>query len=107
MIRFGKIISLKDEFVKQYKELHSGPAVRDLLSKHNIQNFSIFLHRLPDGQLYEFAYYEYVGTNFDEDMRNLDSDPENIEWQKLCGNMQVSLPDSDGWTDMEQIFFSP
>ena len=57
-IRFGMIIELKHEFIDQYKRLHNGPGVRDLLSRANIKNFSIFLKHMPDGKYYEFAYYQ-------------------------------------------------
>lgn len=56
----GMVIGIRDEAVDAYRRLHADdePGVRDLLRKHHITNFSIFVHRLPDRRLYEFAYYE-------------------------------------------------
>lgn len=106
MKRFGKIIQLKEDKAEEYKALHREDGIRDLLSANNIQNYNIFLHRLPDGNLYEFAYFEYVGTDFEKDMARLSSEPRNVEWHRLCDPMQTPLPGSKGWSEMEHIFFN-
>ena len=106
MQRFGRVIGLRDDSLEEYRRLHAGPGVRDLLTTANICNFNIFVRRLPDGKLYEFAYFEYVGDNYEADMARLEAEPRNIEWLKLCGPMQVPLPEADGWSDMEQVFFN-
>ena len=71
-VRVGMVIGLRDEKVDEYKDLHAAehPGVRDLLHKYHMRNFSIFLHRLGDGRNYEFAYFEYVGSDLDGDMAN-------------------------------------
>lgn len=107
MRRFGMVIGLREDQAEPYRELHRGAGVRDLLSDANIRNFSIYLQRLPDGKLYEFAYYEYVGDDFEGDMARLDANPRNIEWLKLCDPMQVPLPGHKGWAEMELIYFNP
>ena len=91
MRRFGMVIQLKEDHLEEYRELHRGAGIRDVISAANIQNFNIFLQRLPDGNLYEFAYFEYVGVDFESDMAQLASDPRNIEWHKLCDPMQKPL----------------
>lgn len=106
MKRFGKVIRLKDDQVHEYKRLHDGPGVRDLLSAYNIKNFNIFLHRFPDGDLYEFAYFEYDGNDLKADMARLEAEPRNIEWHRLCDPMQIPLPGDKGWSEMEHIFFN-
>ncbi|MFA5058419.1 MAG: L-rhamnose mutarotase [Opitutaceae bacterium] len=105
--RFGMVIGLKADRVEDYKRVHAGPGVRDLLGIANIRNFNIFLHRLPDGKFYEFAYYEYVGTDYAGDMAKLAAHPRNIEWLKLCDPMQLPLPGEKSWVFMEQIYFNP
>ena len=65
----------------------------DLLAAANIRNFSIFLHRLPDGRLYEFGYYEYAGKDYERDMEALAAHPRNTEWLALCDPMQLPLPE--------------
>lgn len=105
--RFGMVIGLREEHATAYVALHAGPGVRDLLIAANIRNFSIFLHRLPDGKLYEFGYYEYVGSDYDADMAALAAHPRNAEWLSLCDPMQLPLPGETGWTEMEEVFHNP
>lgn len=104
--RFGMVIGLKDECISEYRILHDGPGVRDLLRKYGIHNFNIFLQKMPDGKFYEFAYYEYHGSNHEEDLAALAKEPENIEWLKKTDAMQVPLQDQTFWSVMEPIFFN-
>ena len=106
MRRFGQVIGLREDRAEDYKALHRGVGVRDLLTAANIQNFSIFLQRFPDGKLYEFAYFEYAGSDYEGDMAHLAEEPRNAEWLKLCDPMQLPLPGSTGWTEIEQIYFN-
>jgi L-rhamnose mutarotase len=106
VLRFGMVIGLRDECKDAYVELHAGPGVRDLLRAANIRNFSIFLHRLPDGKLYEFAYYEYVGEDYRRDMEKLAESERNKAWLELCDPMQIPLPGEGAWARMEPIFFN-
>lgn len=105
--RVGQVIRLKNEYLEEYKKLHADttPGVRDLLNKYHIHNFNIFLHKI-DGEWYEFAYFEYTGDNYQEDMEKLAKEPRNIEWLKKCDPMQKPLEGADGWTQMEQIYFN-
>jgi L-rhamnose mutarotase len=105
--RYGMVIGLRDEQESEYRRVHDGPGVRDLLREANIRNFNIFLHRLPDGNLYEFAYYEYAGTDHAGDMARLDAHPRHAEWLRLCDPMQVPLPGEKSWTMMESVYFNP
>jgi L-rhamnose mutarotase len=107
MRRFGMVIGLREERAEEYRALHRSAGVRDLLTAANIRNFNIFLHRLPDGKLYEFAYYEYVGDDHAADMARLAAEPRNIEWLKLCDPMQLPLPGETGWAEMEPIYHNP
>lgn len=107
MQRFGQVIGLRDERAAEYRDLHEGPGVRNLLARANIQNFNIFLQRMPDGQLYEFAYFEYTGEDYEADMAWLDAQPAHREWLARCDPMQRPLPGSRGWTRMQQIYFNP
>ncbi len=106
MQRFGMVIGLRDESLDEYKALHAGSGVRDLLHQANIRNFNIFVHRLPDGKLYEFAYYEYVGTDYPADMAKLDNEPRNLAWLAKCNPMQTPLPGAVAWTLMEQVYLN-
>jgi L-rhamnose mutarotase len=102
------VVQLNDEHMDAYKKLHadSNPGVRDLLTKYNMANFSIFLHEI-DGKWYEFGYYEYVGDDFEADMAALDAEPRNKEWLKICDPMQIPLEGETGWAEMERVYFNP
>jgi L-rhamnose mutarotase len=107
--RVGMVIKIKEEQIEEYIRLHGDDyhGVRDLLIKYNMRNFSIFLQKLDDGNYYEFAYYEYVGNNFEEDMKQLAAEPRNIEWLKVCDAMQIPLEGYESWAEMEPIFYNP
>jgi L-rhamnose mutarotase len=104
--RVGMVIEIKPEQIKAYKRLHAGPGVRDLLRQANMHNFSIFLRQLEDGRFYEFAYYEYTGTDFEADMAWLNAQPANKEWLALCDPMQIPLSGEAGWATMESIYYN-
>jgi len=104
--RFGMVIGLSSERRDEYVRLHQGPGVRDLLAAANIRNFSIFLHRLPDGGLYEFAYYEHHGPDYEADMARLAADPRHEAWLALCDPMQIPLPGESSWSKMETVYFN-
>lgn len=105
--RFGLVIGLREERIAEYRALHDGPGVRDLLAAANIRNFCIFLQRFPDGAFYEFACYDYVGADYAADMARLAADPRNRAWLAQCDPMQLPLPGHSGWVEMERIFFNP
>jgi L-rhamnose mutarotase len=104
----GMVVGIKPEVIPEYKRLHadSNPGVRDLLTKYNMHNFSIFLHKI-DGKWYEFGYYEYTGDDFAADMAKLDAEPRNKAWLKICDPMQVPLPGEKGWAEMERVYYNP
>jgi L-rhamnose mutarotase len=106
--RVGMVIKIKPEYIDEYKALHadSNPGVRDLLTEANMHNFSIFMHRLDDGNWYEFGYYEYTGDDFEADMERLGKHQRNIEWLEICDPMQIPLEGYEGWAEMEQIYFN-
>lgn len=103
--RFGMVIGLRSECVEPYKVLHAGAGVRDLLAAANVQNFNIYLQVMPDGQPYEFAYFEYTGTDYDGDMARLHAIPRYQDWLAQCDPMQVPLPGHRSWSMMECIYF--
>ena len=105
--RIGMVIGLKQECLADYRMLHDGSGVRDLLRAHNILNFNIFLQKMPDGMVYEFAYYEYHGTDYDADLAKLAQEPRNIAWLKQTDATQMPLEGHKSWAVMERIFFNP
>jgi L-rhamnose mutarotase len=105
--RIGMVIGLKEEFIEDYRKLHDGPGVRDLLRAYNILNFNIFLQKMPDGKFYEFAYYEYHGKDYEADLAKLATEPRNIAWLKQTDATQTPLENCRSWAVMERIFFNP
>ena len=103
--RLGQVIELRDECVDEYKRVHADahPGVRDLLVKHGLTNFSIFMQRVH-GKTLLFLYAEYVGADFDASMAALSAEPRDQEWHKLCDPMQISLHARGGWQDMEVVY---
>jgi L-rhamnose mutarotase len=105
--RVGMVVGIRPEKIDQYKALHAddNPGVRDLLTKYNMHNFSIFMHEI-DGKYYEFGYYEYTGDDFEADMAKLDAEPRNKQWLEICDPMQVPLKGYDSWAVMEQVYYN-
>ncbi len=106
--RVGMVVGIDPDQIDEYRRLHADDyaGVRDLLSKYGMQNFSIFLQQMPDGQWYEFGYYEYAGDDFEADMKAMDAEPRTKEWLKVCDPMQIPLPGAKGWTEMERVYFN-
>ena len=78
-MRYGSVIGLRAEKLDEYKKLHAAvwPKVVEAMREANIRNFSIYLRKLPDGKYYLFSYMEYVGDDFEGDMKRMAADPEN------------------------------
>ncbi|MDX1639442.1 MAG: L-rhamnose mutarotase [Balneolaceae bacterium] len=106
--RVGMVIGLKDDKVEEYKKLHANawPGVLDQLTESNIQNYSIFLHRI-EGKHYLFSYFEYVGDNYQKDMEKMAADSVTQEWWKITETCQVPLDtrqEGEWWATMEEVF---
>jgi len=65
MKRYGQVIRLKPGVLEEYSRYHAKvwPEVLATITACNIRNYSIY-HR--EGVL--FAYFEYVGRDFEADM---------------------------------------
>ena len=101
--RVGSLIKVRPEFEERYLILHRHvfPEVLDRIRKSNIRNYSIFL---LNGIL--FSYYEYVGKNYDADMKAI-GDTVTKEWWKLTDPMQEPLrtrKSGEWWATMEPVF---
>ena len=107
--RVGMVIRLREDMIEEYKKLHADDyeGVRDLLIKYNMRNFSIFLIRMDDGNYYEFGYYEYTGSDFEDDMNKLSLEPRNKAWLEVCDSMQIPLDGFTSWAEMDRIYFNP
>lgn len=104
--RIGMVIGIKPEHIEKYKQLHaaSNPGVRDLLTRANVKNFSIFIRQLDDGRYFLFGYYEYIGQDYETDMAKLRAEKRNKEWLEITGAMQIPLRGQASWTVMEEVY---
>ncbi len=104
--RFGQVIRVKPEKLEYYRELHAHPwpGVLKMIHDCNIRNYSIFL--LENHTL--FAYFEYIGNDFDADMKKMAADPETQRWWKETNPCQETLgiKPEDWWLTMEEMFHS-
>jgi L-rhamnose mutarotase len=104
MKRFGQIIGLKPECYEEYKKYHAGvwPEVLETIRECNIRNYSIF-HK--DRQL--FAYFEYIGNDFEADMAKMAAHPKTQEWWSIMEPMQQPVENrnpGEWWANMEEVF---
>ncbi len=112
VLRYGSVIGLKAEKIKEYKELHANawPEVLEMIEKCNIRNYSIYLHQLDDGKYYLFSYFEYVGEDFDADMAKMAADPTTQKWWKETDPCQFAVKhrkEGEWWASMEEVFHCP
>ena len=110
--RFGSVIGLRAEKMDQYKRLHAAvwPEVAAAVRDANIHNYSIYLHKLPDGNYYLFSYLEYTGSDYPADMAKLARNPKVKEWWTVTDPCQQPLPDrpqGQWWAPMEEVFHQP
>ena len=104
MKRFGEVIKVKPEKFEEYKKLHKEiwPSIVQKQKEANMQNFTIFYR---DGYL--FKYFEYVGDNYEEDMKKLAADEENKRWLTFtdpCQEPVETAGEQEWWAPMENIF---
>ena len=106
MKRYGMVIKLKPGKYEEYKKLHAAvwPEILNLLRQCNLRNYSIY-HR--DGYL--FSYFEYVGEDYDADMKKMAADPKTQAWWKLtdpCQEPVDTAKPGEWWAVMEEVFHS-
>jgi len=104
MKRYGQVIGVKSETFDEYVKYHADvwPEILRMISECNIRNYSIF-HK--DGLL--FAYFEYIGDDYDADMAKMAADPKTQEWWNIMMPMQAPLDTRAGgewWATMEEVF---
>jgi L-rhamnose mutarotase len=107
--RYGSLVGLKADKIQGYKLLHAKvwPNILGMIKQCNIRNYSIYLHRLPDGNHYLFSYLEYIGDNFEADMAIMAADPETQRWWDVCKPCQEPLTnrqEGEWWSEMEEVF---
>lgn len=104
MKRFGQVIRLKEGMEERYKELHGNPwpEVNAAIKASHISNYSIYL---KNGYL--FAYFEYDGEDFEEDMKKMAADEATQRWWKEtdpCQEKMAGASDAEWWSDMVEVY---
>ena len=107
---FGQIGRLKPECIEEYRRLHEvevytprWAGVLETIHQCNLRNYSIFIQ---DDLV--FAYFEYVGEDYDADMEKMARDPVTQEWwthTRPCFTKYKADSADEFYTDMQQIFF--
>jgi len=107
--RFASVTGLKPEKEVYYRKLHAAPwpSILAKIKDCNIRNYSIYRSEI-DGRTYLFSYFEYVGRDFDADMKKMAADPETRRWWKETDPCQLPLPAARKkggiWADAEEVF---
>jgi|LakMenE18May11ns_1017448.scaffolds.fasta_scaffold9886823_2 L-rhamnose mutarotase len=106
--RLGMMYEIRPECLNAYRMLHAedNKAIRDLLLKYHMRNYSMFLKQIENRWLV-FVYCEYVGRDFVSEMKSLNMDVRYQEWQNAYRMMHDSSTNNQEWNVMEQIFFNP
>ena len=104
MKRYGQILKLRPKHQADYVRHHAQvwPGVLAQIRRSNIRNYSIYLR---EGML--FAYFEYVGSDFEADMRAMAADPETQRWWALMEPMQEKCPTAtpaEWWSNLTEVF---
>ncbi|MDB4796584.1 L-rhamnose mutarotase [bacterium] len=108
--RFGSVVGLNPEKENAYRELHSDawPSILGRIRKSNMRNFSIYTTEI-EGKKFLFSYFEYVGQDFEADMKAIADDPETKRWWKETDPCQLPLPTRKPdaiWSEMEMVFLA-
>lgn len=106
MQRIGQIVRLRPEAVTRYQELHASvwPDVLRTIRACRITNYSIFLR---EPELLLFAYFEYVGDDFEADQARMAADPVTQEWWTITMPLQQpldGLAEGEWWAPAREVF---
>lgn len=104
MRRFSQVIRVRPESIDAYEALHAAPptGVLAAIRAAKIRNYSIYRH----GEVL-FAYFEYVGDDFEADMATMAADPDTMAWWQVTDAMQEPYPERDPgawWLTAPEIF---
>ena len=109
MNRHGQVIGVKPEQLEDYTKYHAAvwPEILDMIQKCNIRNYSIYYKEVMPGVPLLFAYFEYVGDDFEGDMAKMAADPKTQEWWDLMMPMQAPVQnkaEGEWWAEMKEVF---
>lgn len=104
MKRYGQMIKLKRGGIEKYINYHQNPwpGVNEMINECNLTNYSIFIK-----DNYLFAYFEYVGKDFIEDMQKMAADSITRKWWDTIKPLMEPIETRNHvefWADMEEIY---
>lgn len=104
MRRYAQIIGVKPEHIEAYERIHEAvwPEVLQTIHDSNIRNYTIFRR-----ENLLFAYFEYIGDDYEVDMHRIAADPKTQEWWTHTDPMQEPLPGAaagEWWSPMKEVF---
>jgi len=108
-VRYGMVTGIKPDKISYYKQLHAKPwpQVLATIKASNIQNYSIYLQQIGE-QYFLFSYFEYVGNDFELDVKKMAADSMTRKWWKETDPCQLPLPEAlekhSIWTNMPEVF---
>jgi L-rhamnose mutarotase len=107
--RYGSVIEIREDKIREYRRLHSDvwPGVLSMIRESGIKNYSIYLRRLSEDRWFLFSYFEYVGDNFEAGMKKMSEDEETRRWWDVCKPCHIPLADreeGEWWAAMEEVF---
>lgn len=108
-LRYGSIVGVREESLLAYTQMHAAvwPGVLKALGDVNIRNYSIYLGQVRPGEYLLFSYFEYVGDDFEGDMKRMAADKATQLWWKYTDPLQTRLPgtpDGAQWKAIDQVF---
>ena len=103
--RCGSVFPLDPANETLYREMHADtwPGVLKRLHDSGFSNYTVFIAELA-GQKYVIGYYEYVGTNFDADMKAIDGDVDTQRWLEALDCCSMAGVEC---SDLETVFYMP
>jgi len=109
VMRVGRAIGIDKKNIEEYKRLHADTweGVLKMINKANIRNYSIYLGEVEKDKYYLFSYFDYIGDNYEEDMKKVAADEETQKWLKLTDPLQKPLPtrgEGEWWAQWEEVF---
>ncbi len=107
MKRYAQLIRLLPECRDEYVAMHRAvwPEVLATIQACGMRNYSIFM---VEGLL--FAYFEYVGADYEADMAKMADCPDTQRWWKLTDAMQERYGETGPerrWRAMDEVFHFP
>jgi L-rhamnose mutarotase len=106
--RHGSIIGMAQKNILAYTQMHAAvwPGVLAAIDRANIRNYSIYLGQIKPGEYLLFSYFEYIGDDFQADMKGI-ADKVTKTWWTYTDPLQTRLPgtpEGEQWKPMEEVF---